>query len=269
MGAILQQTVIVDNRPSAGSIVGSSLVAHSPPDGHTLLLLSNANAVSVSLFRKLPFDVQRDFAPISTLGYFDLAVFVGASSPFRQLKDLLAAARARPKALTVATITPGSTQHLAAELFKSRAGIELLTVPYRGTPAVLTALRAGEADVAFEILGPMLSQMKAGAVRALAVTSERRFPLMPEVPTVVEAGVPGYAVASWNALAAPAGTPAPVLAQIGAAVRRALEQPALHQQLEALGVRAQASTPAELQTLLTSEIARWAAVVRSAKIEPE
>ena len=142
MGATLGQTVVVDNRPSAGSIVGSSAVAQAAPDGHTLLLMSNANAVSASLFKKLPFDVQKDFAPIGTLAVFDLAVFVDAGSRYRSIADLLADAKARPGKLSIGTISTGSTQHLAAELFKSRTGIDAVVVPYKSTPAVLTALRA-------------------------------------------------------------------------------------------------------------------------------
>ena len=160
MAASLGQAIIIDNRPSAGSVVGSGMVAHAAPDGYTLLLLSNANAISVSLFRTLPYDTTKDFAPISTLATFDLGVFVPAESRLRTLSDAIAQARATPGRLTICCITVGSTQHLAAELFRSKAGIDMLIVPYKGTPAVLTALRAGEIDLAFEILGPMLPQAR-------------------------------------------------------------------------------------------------------------
>ena len=161
MGGTLGQTIVVDNRPSAGSVVATSAVAKAAPDGYTLLLMSNANAVSTGLFRKLPFDIVKDFAPITTLGFFDLGVFVAADSRFRSLNDLVAHAKANPGKLTIGSISVGSTQQLAAELFKTKAGIDALIVPYKGTPAVLTALRAGEIDVAFEILGPMLPQLGA------------------------------------------------------------------------------------------------------------
>jgi tripartite-type tricarboxylate transporter receptor subunit TctC len=163
----------------------------------------------------------------------------------------------------------GSTQHLAAKLFETAAGIDALVVPYKGSPAVLTALRAGEIDLAFEITGPMLPQVAAGAVRALAVTSAQRNPQLPEVPTVQQAGVAGYDVASWNALAAPAGTPQPVIDALNKAVRDAVASPAVQDKLGRLGVRVQAGTPAALQALLASEIQRWGAVIRAAKIEPE
>lgn len=269
MSVSLKQPIVVDNKPSAGSIVGSAAVAQAAPDGYTLLLMSNANAVSDSLFKKLPFDVQKDFAPIGTLGVFDLALFVNADSRFKSVAELVADAKARPGKLTLGTIAVGSTQHLSAELFKTRARIDLLVVPYKGSPAVLTALRAGEIDAAFEILGPMLPQAQAKAVRALAVTSDSRFAALPDVPTMGQAGVPNYSVASWNALAAPAKTPQPVLDRLNAAVNEALKSPAVQERLLALGVRAQGGTPQQLATLLASEITHWREVIRAAKIEPE
>jgi tripartite-type tricarboxylate transporter receptor subunit TctC len=269
MAERLGQAIVVDNRPSAGSIVASQAVATARADGHTLLLMSNANAVSVGLFKKLPYDTRKAFSGISTLGYFDLGLFVPAGSRFGSLKDLLAYARGHAGKLNVGTISAGSTQHLAAKLFETVAGIEAVLVPYKGSPAVLTALRAGEIDLAFEILGPMLPQVQAGVVKALAVSSDRRNPALPEVPTVIEAGVAGYSVASWNALAAPAGTPAAVIEVLNRAAREAVNAPAVRDKLGRLGVRVAASTPAELEKLLASEIDRWGAVIRAAKIEPE
>lgn len=269
MGATLMQPIVVDNRPSAGSIVGSAAVAQAVPDGYTLLLMSNANAVSASLFRKLTFEVQKDFAPIGMLGVFDLALCVGEGSRYRSVRELVDDAKARPGRLTIGTIAVGSTQHLSAELFRMRAGIDALVVPYKGTPAVLTALRTGEIDAAFEILGPMLPQLQAGAVRALAVTSDRRFGLLPEVPTMGQAGIADYNVASWNALAAPAKTPQAIIDRLNKAANDALASPVVQQRLQALGVRPKGGTPQQLQALLASEIAHWREVMRAAKIEPE
>ena len=269
MSATLKVPMVVDNKPSAGSIVGSAAVAQAAPDGYALLLMSNANAVSTGLFKKLPFDVQKDFAPVGTLGFFDLALFVGAGSKLKSVRELLDLAKARPGKLTLGTIAVGSTQNLSAELFKSRTGIDALIVPYKGTPAVLTALRTGEIDAAFEILGPMLPQLQAKVVRALAVTSDRRFAALPEVPTMREAGVADYEVASWNALAAPAKTPAAVIDKLNAAANEALQSPAVQQRLLGLGVRAQGGTPQQLQALLAAEIRHWGEVIRAAKIEPE
>ena len=269
MAGALGQPVVIENKPSAGSIVASQAVASARPDGHTLLLMSNGNAVSVGLFKKLPYDPQKDFAPISTLGFFDLGIFVAANSRFTTLKSLLDFARANPGKLNVGTIAPGSTQHLSAKLFETVAGIDALVVPYRGSPAVLTALRSGEIDVAFEIAGPMVPQVQAGAVRALAVSSDQRNPALPDVPTAAQAGLPGYNVASWNALAAPSGTPPEVLAVLGKAVRDAVASPAVRERLGKLGMRVQGSSPAELQALLGAEIQRWGGVIRAARIEPE
>lgn len=269
MGRSLGQPVVVENKPSAGSIVASQAVATARPDGHTLLLMSNGHAVSVSLFRKLPYDPQKDFAPISLLGSFDLGLFVPASSRFSSLAELITYAKAQPGKLNIGTIAVGSTQHLAAKLFETQAGIDAVVAPYRGTPAVLTALRSGELDLAFEITGPMVPHLAAGAVRALAVSADRRNPALPDVPTVQQAGVAGYHVASWNALAAPAGTPPEVLALLQRTVREALAAAAVQDKLGKIGMRLSASTPAELQALLASEIRRWGEVIRRAKIEPE
>ena len=265
----LGQPVVVENKPSAGSIVASQAAVSARPDGHTLLLMSNGNAVSVGLFKKLPYDTLKDFAPITTLGYFDIGVFVAAPSRFATLQDLVAWARAHPGKLNVGSIAPGSTQHLSAKLFETVAGIDALVVPYKGSPALLTALRAGEIDVAFEVLGPMVPQVAAGVVRALSVSSDKRNPALPDVPTVQQAGVAGYNVASWNALAAPVGTPAEVIDKLGRAAREAVASPAMQDKLVRLGVRLQGSTAAEMQALLASEIKRWGAVIRSARIEPE
>jgi tripartite-type tricarboxylate transporter receptor subunit TctC len=269
MARSLGQAVVVDNRPSAGSIVASQAVASARPDGHTLLLMTNANAVSVSLFKKLPYDTVKDLQPISTLGFFDLGIFVPAQSRFTSLQEALKYGRAHPGELKVGTIAVGSTQHLAASLFSTVAGMPVLPVPYKGSPAVLMALRSGEIDLAMEIVGPMLPQVQSGHVRALAVTSAQRNAALPDVPTVQQAGMAGYDVASWNAIAAPAGTPPEVVDTLGRAIRDAVASPAVRTRLEALGMRLQAGTPEQARTLLTGEIQRWAEVIRSAKIEAE
>jgi tripartite-type tricarboxylate transporter receptor subunit TctC len=269
MGKSLGQAVVVDNRPSAGSIVASQHVANARPDGQTLLLMSNGNAVSVGLFKKLPYDTLKAFAPITTLGFFDIGVFVASNSRFATLQSVLAFAKANPGKLNVGTIAPGSTQHLAAKLFETVSGVDVLAVPYKGSPAVMTALWSGEIDIAFEIIGPMLPQVSAGVMKALAVSSDKRNPALPDVPTVMQAGVAGYNVASWNALAAPAGTPPDVVARLGRAAREAVASPEVQARLGRLGMRLQGSTPAELQALLTSEIKRWDDVIRAARIEPE
>lgn len=269
MARMLGQPVVVDNRPSAGSIVASQFVAQARPDGHTLLMVTNSHALSVSLFRKLPYDTVNDFAAVSLIGSFDLGLFVPATSRFASLRDVLAFARAQPGKLNIATIAVGSTQHLAAELFKTQAGIDALVVPYKTSPAVVSALRAGDADLAFEIIGPMLGQVSGGAVRALAVTGDERHAALPDVPTVQQSGIARYAVSSWNALAVPAGTPPAVIEQLNRAVREAVATPEVRDKLGKLGLRLRAGAPDELRNLLVSEIARWREVIRAARIEPE
>ena len=269
MSETIGQQAIVENRPSAGGILASEAVAKAEPDGYTLLLITNGNAVSASLFKSLPYDTVADFAPVSTVGFFDLVLLANSDSKIASVRDLVAYSKANPNKLNVGTINIGSTQNLAAELFKSMAGIDAQVVPFKGTPAVITALRGNDVQVAFEILAPVLSQIRSGAVKALAVTSSRRFAALPEVPTVAESGVPGYQASSWNGISAPAKTPKAIIDRLNGEINAALAAPDVKQRLQDLGVEARASTPEALKELLVAEIAKWRAVIERAKIEKQ
>lgn len=262
------QAVVIENKPGAGGIGAGETVVRSDPDGHTLLLMSNATAVSATLFRKLPFDAQKDFAPVSLLAVFDLAIVVPSGSRWRTLAEFLAEARANPGKINLGTIAIGSTQNLAAELFKSTAGVDLQVVPFNGTPAVVTALRGGSIDAAVEILGPVRTQITAGALRPLAIMGDKREPTLADVPTVAEARgtLAGFNVASWNALAAPAATPRDRIAYLNRELNAILSQPALKQKLAALEVDARPSTPEQLGQLLASETKRWGDVITRGNI---
>ena len=262
----LGQPVVIDNKPSAGGIVAADTVAKSAPDGHTLFLMSNGSAVTVNLFNNLPFDMVKDFTPVSTLGYFDIGVITDAKSPFKNLGELVSYAKANPGKLNLGSINVGSTQHLAAELFKTTAGIDAQIVPFNGTPAVVTALRGKQVDAAVEILTPIMGQINAKAVNLLAVTGEKRSPLLPAVPTAQESGVKGFVASSWNALAAPSKTPAAVIARLNKEITAAVNSPEVTKKLRELNVQAQASTPEQTAKLLQSEIKRWGEVITTAKI---
>ncbi len=266
LAARLGQPVVIDNRPGAGGVVAADAVARAEPDGHTLFLMSNGTAVTASLFKALPYDTLADFTPISTLGVFDIALLVPADSPHRTLGQWLAHARAHPGQLNIGSINTGSTQHLAAELFKSSAAIDAQVVPFNGTPALITALRGRQVDAGVEILGPALPQVRAGALRVLAVASEQRSATLPDVPTAVESGVKGFAAASWNALAAPARTPRAVVDRLQREVVATVATPAVQQQLRALNVEPRTSTPEQAAALLKADIERWRAVIERAGI---
>lgn len=269
LSTILKQPVVIDNKPGAGGVVAAEMVAKGDADGHTLLLMSNANAVSTSLFRKLPVDTVRDFTPVGTIGTFELVIVAGAAAKFKTLAEMLAYAKANPDKLNIGTINIGSTQHLSAELFKTAAGIKAQVVPFNGTPAIISALRGGQVDVAFEILGPIYTQIQSGALKGLAVTGEKRDPTLPDIPTVKESGVAGYTVSSWNALAVPSKTPAPVVALLNRDLNAVLANPAVVERLRELHVEPRPGTSDAAAHLLRSEIERWAEVITKAGIQRE
>ena len=266
LGENLGQSIVIENKPGAGGVVATDAVAKSAPDGYTLLLMSNATAVSAGLFKTLPYDAEKDLLPVSILGTFDIAIVVSQESKFASLADLLSYAKANPGKLNIGSINVGSTQNLAAELFKSTAGIDAQVVPFNGTPAVLTALRGGQIDVGVEILAPVLPQIKGQALRALAVTGDKRAAALPQVPTAKEAGVKTLYAASWNALAVPAKTPRDIVQRLNQEIQNALNAPDVRKKLIDMNVDPHPSSLQQAADLLSSETKRWGEVIQRAGI---
>lgn len=271
LGDALGQSVVVDNKASAGGVVAGDTVAKADPDGHTLLLISSGTAVSAALFKQLPFDTLRDFAPVSKLASFDLAIAVNETGKFKSLAELLAYAHANPGKLNIGTPQIGTTQNLAAELLKVSAGIEFQVVPFNGTAPVISALRGGTIDAMVDILGPLMPQINSKAVRPVALLGEKRAAALPDVPTVRESGgaLASFNVTSWNGLAVPAKTPKEIVAKLNREIQIVLTNPDVKKRLNDLSLNAQGSTPEQVGELLSGEIKRWAGVIAKAKIEKQ
>lgn len=260
------QPVVIDNKPSAGGIVAAEAVVKSAADGHTLFLMSNGSAVTVNMFKQLPFDMVKDLKPVSTLGYFDIGVVADASAPFQNLRDVIAFAKSNPGKLNIGSINVGSTQHLAAELFKSTAGVDAQIIPFNGTPAVTTALRGKQIHVAVEILAPITGQIQSNALKLLAVTGQERSVLLPNIPTAREQGVQGFVASSWNALAVSAKTPDALVQMLNQEIVTAVQHPDVVRKLQLQHVHAKTSSPDAASQLLQTEIQRWGQVIEAAGI---
>ena len=266
LGDRLGQRFYIENLPGAGGIAAARTVISSPPDGYTLVMLTNGTAVSVSLFEKLPFDPIKDFLPISSLGFFDFIFATSASSEFRTLADFVAAAKTTPGGLNVGTINIGSTQNLSAELFKTAANIDFTIVPFRGTPEVEVSLLQGNLALMIDSYSAMKGNIADGKFRALASSGAVRSESTPDLATVEESGVPDYDVVSWNALFAPARTPGEIVAKLNGALRDILADAELKKRLLALGIEAKAGTPEEISSRLRSDIDKWRRVIEKAGI---
>jgi tripartite-type tricarboxylate transporter receptor subunit TctC len=266
MGDAMGQQIIIDNRPSAGGIVATETVAKSEPDGYTLYLMNNTNAVSAAMFKKLPYDTLKDFSMVSTIGAFSIVVLVAPDSPVKSVKELIAQAKTNAGKFNIGSINIGTTQHLAAELLKSMGALDAATVPFNNTAGVLTALRGNSIQVAMEFLPPVLGQVRANTLRAIAVTSLTRSPMLPNVPTLAESGLNGYEVNSWNGIAVPAKTPKALVDRLNKEIHAAVSSPGVSQRFQDLGVSQNLSTPDGMRKVVVDDIAKWNALIDKANI---
>ncbi len=268
MSQDLGQTVIVENKPGAGTVIGSDTVAKSPPDGNTILIATFAHAVNPSLRIKMPFDTDKAFDPVILIGRSPNILVVPASSPYKSVQELVAAAKAHPGKLTFASQGVGTSAHLAGELFNTLADVNMTHVPYKGAGPALNDLLGGQVNMMFATATAVAPLIESGKVRALGVTTPERSPVRPEVPSIAEAGVPGYAAESWYGFFVPAGTPLDIVQKLNAATAKAAKSEVFRKRVEGEGLVISAGTPKELAEYVGAEQKRWAAVVKAAKIEP-
>jgi len=259
------QTVIVNNRPGAGSTIGTAAVAKSAPDGHTLLVTTFAFAAAPAL-QKVPFDPIRDFAPITELAALPMMLLVHPSVPAKTLKEFVALAKSNPRGLDYASSGPGTSTHLAAEMFNTMAGIRLVHVPYKGNAEVYNALLGGHIKVHFSLVPSGIAHVRAGKLRVLAVTSTKRLPYLPDVPTIAESGFPSYEISSWQGVLAPAGTRSDIVAKINGELLDLLKTPAMRERMAREGADPVGSTPQQFSQRVASEIDKWSKVAKAAGI---
>jgi len=263
------QTFIVDDRPGAGSIIGTDAVAKSAPDGYTLLLMSNTHTVNESLIANKPFQLMRDFAPIAPINSSDLVLVARRSLPVSTVHELIAAAKAKPGAMTYASSGPGTPYHMAGELFKALAGVSILHIPYKGSSGARTDVLGGQVDLMFDAVTTMTEHVRQGKVKALGTTGKTRSEVMPDVPTIAEAGVPGYEATIWLGLMAPKNTPAQIVSRLNAEVGKIVGQPEVVKAWRVQGAVPMTMSVAEFTKYLNDDIVKWARIVKVSGAKPE
>jgi len=263
------QQVVVENRPSAGGVSAALAVSKADPDGYTLLQTGNGVAISASLYKTLSYDVLKEFAQVSTVGHFQLVLLATPESKFTSVADVINFAKRNPDKLDIGSTSPGSTQYLAAELFKVVTGIAAQTVPFKSNSQLFTAMRGGEVRVAFELIGPAMVHIRAKTINALAFGSTRRFSVLPDVPTMKESGIDGYDVSSWTGVSVPAKTPPALIDRLAREIGQAVAAPDIRQKMLDMGIEPRACTPAEARALMVNDMAKWRDLISRAGIEKQ
>jgi tripartite-type tricarboxylate transporter receptor subunit TctC len=269
LGENLKQQVIVENRAGANGIVGSEVAARSAPDGYTIVLIPSGHAVNASLYRKLPFDSIRDFSPITLVGSSPLVLAVHPSLPARSVKELIALARARPGQLTYVSAGVGSSGHLGGALFETLTNTKMTHIPYKGMAVAIVDLMSGQVTMTFGTSLSVVPHVRSGRLRALATTGAKRSPALPDLPTVAEAGVPGYEASLWYGFVGPARLPPEIVTRLNSAIVAVLQSPDIRERLASQGVDPQYNTPEEFAKLLVNDLDRWAKVIQRAGVQPE
>ncbi len=269
LSELLKQSVVVENKPGAGGSIASGEVARAAKDGYTATMIATGHTVGAAMLKNLPYDAVKDFAPVAMVANSAYVVVTNKDSALNDLKGLIAAAKASPGKLNFASVGIGSTQHIAGELLVQSAGIEVKHIPYRGSPALVAALLAGQVDYGVETFQAVQGQVQGGTLKLLAVGGATRLAAVPNVPTVAEAGIPGYVVSGWYGWLYPAGTPQAIIDKTHAALKTVLAQPDVRARLSTAGADAALTTPAEFGTLIADEVAKWKAVRDKAGIEPQ
>jgi len=262
----LKQQFVIENRPGAGGVIAAQAGASAVADGYTLLMTGNNYAIAEALFNKLPYNMLTDFASVSTVSFYDLLIVTRPGSPLKSVQDFVAAAKANPGKINIGTINPGSTQNLAAELFLSTANIKAAIVPFRTSPDMAGAVMRGDVDVAFEVYAAISGLLADKKIVALASTGPKRTVYLPDVPTVIEGGIKGYEVSSWNGISVPSATPKTVVATLGAAMKDVIPGPDMQSRAAQMGMEMRWSTPDDMTARMKSDIAKWGAVIEAAGI---